>query len=393
MKHRWILAGCALLLLPFGVTADSLDEIKADLANCRTCSYRTLLQARVNYRLKMVQASQSMAANVMRSVPGTSSAARNVTSNAAGALTSNAGAGSGNPIPTSPAAQNAVLKGITAMAAYVSVYGTDDVNAAEVRLAVEQQFRDLGITVLGHTSPPSYPVFNLVIRDTASSKTATTPTYNPNAPAGFRNGTQTTTVPTVTYELSAELHRLAAGTNRDESFWKLTDNGESGQIGSVAIADEALKLTIGFVNAWSSVNAKLPPTTFKPKPAIVPGPPPETNHPEIVLLKETVQPLFQGATDSVFDVHESQRAAVQKRMTDLAAGGQKVLTCQYGPKNAQTTEGFTDYSFWYPAPPADVVKDILSAGAHPFMRLGLISVTKCPSIAAGAEQIFRQRFN
>jgi hypothetical protein len=173
MTFRWILAGCcALLLLPFGVTADSLDEIKADLVKCRNCQYRTLLEARLNYRLKMVQASEMSTAGNARSVPGTSSAARNVMAGAAGSLASNAGAGSGGPIPTASAAENAALRGQTAMSAYVSVYNTDDVNAAELRLSIEQQFRKLGINVLGHTAPPSYPVFNLVIRDSSSSKTS-----------------------------------------------------------------------------------------------------------------------------------------------------------------------------------------------------------------------------
>jgi len=395
-----MLAGCcALLLLPLTVTADSLDEIRADLASCGNCRYRTLLEARLNYRLKMVQAAQLTTAGVAGRVPGTSAVARNGMAGAAGSLTSNAGAGGGRPIPAAPAAENAALRGQTAMSAYVSVYDTSDVNAAELRLSIEQQLRELGINVLGHTAPPSYPVFNLVIRDTSSSKTSTSTTYDPTRPAGQRTQTRTVTTPTVTYDVSAELRRLVPGTTtastpiRDEPMWKISTKGEAGQIGSVAIADEALKLAIGFVNAWASVNPKLPPTVFRPKPAIVPGPPPETNHPEIVLLHETVQALSQGATDSIFDVHESQRAMVQKQMTDLAAAGQKVLTCQYGPRNARTPEGFKDYSFWYPAPPADVLKQMLSTYAHPFMRLGLVSVSKCPTTAAGAEQIFRQRFN
>ena len=400
VRFRWILVACfALLQLPVPVMADSLDEIKADLANCRTCRQRTLLEARLNYRLKMVQASEMTIAGVAGSVPGTSSGARRLMAGAAGSMASNAGAGSGNPIPTTSAAENAALRGQTAMSAYVSVYNTSDVNAAELRLSIEQQFRELGINVVGHTAPPSYPVFNLVIRDTSSSRTSTTSTYDPTRPVGQRSQTKTITVPTVVYEVSAELRRLVPGTTtannpiRDEAIWKVSAKGESGQIGSLAIADEALKLAIGFVDAWASVNPKLPATVFKPKPPITPGPPPETNHPEIVLLHETVQPLFQGATDSIYDVSDGQRPMVQKQITDLAAGGQKVLTCQYGPRNARTPEGFKDYSFWYPVPPPEILKYILSTYAHPFMRLGLISITTCPPTAAGAEQIFRQRFN
>src|SRR6476661_1882236 len=180
MTFRWILAVCcAVLLLPFAVAADSLDEIKADLANCGNCRYRTLLEARLNYRLKMVQASQLTTSGIVGSVPGTDSRMRTAMSGAAGSLMSNAGAGSGGPIPTSPATANAALKGQTAMSAYVSVYDTSDVNAAELRLSIEQQFRELGINVLGHTAPPSFPVFNLVIRDTSSSKTSTSTSYDP----------------------------------------------------------------------------------------------------------------------------------------------------------------------------------------------------------------------
>ena len=60
--------------------------------------------------------------------------------------------------------------------------------------------------------------------------------------------------------------------------------------------------------------------------------------------------------DSVYDVHASQRDMVEKQLSDLAAAGQKVLTCQYGPRQTQSTEGFKDYDFWYPAPPPDILK-------------------------------------
>src|SRR5690348_717963 len=119
---RWMLIGCfAFLQLPFAARADSLDEIKADLANCRNCTLRTLLEARLNYRLKMVQAAQLTTAGIAGSVPGTSSVARSGMATAAGAMTSRAGEG-GNPIPATSAAENAALRGQTAMSAYVSVY-------------------------------------------------------------------------------------------------------------------------------------------------------------------------------------------------------------------------------------------------------------------------------
>jgi hypothetical protein len=285
------------------------------------------------------------------------------------------------------------------MSAYVSVYGSADINAAEIRLSIEEQFRQLGINVLPHTSPPGYPVFNLTIKNGANFHSGSYTVTDTTKPLGQQQVTKGTTVETVTYELSAELRRLVPGTTtannpiRDEAIWKIADSGEVGQVTSIAIADEAVKMAIQFVDAWASVNPQRPPIAFKPRPPIVPGPPPQSNHPDIVLLHETIRTLFQGAIDSFYDVHPTQRDMVEKQFSDLADAGQKVIVCQYGPQHTQSTQGFTDYSFWYPAPPPDVLKYMLSAYGHPFMRLGLISVTKCPSAAAGAEQLFRQRFN
>jgi hypothetical protein len=397
-KNRWIVSGCFALALALPVRAfDTLDEIKASLANCKNCPHRTLLQARLHYRLKMIQQLEIGVGGIAGSVPGTSSGARQMMTGIAGSMASNAGGGVGGNVRAP--ADNTPLRGQTAMSAYVSVYGTGEVNAAEIRLSIEEQFRQLGINVLPHTAPPGFPVFNLTIKNAANSHAATTTEYDPNKPAGQRERTKSITVQTVTYEISAELRRLVPGTTtandpiRDEAIWKIAASGDVGQVASIAIADEAVKLAIHFVDAWASVNPQRPPIAFKPRPPLVPGPPPETNHPEIVLLHETIQALRRGAVDSVYDVHESQRDMVEKQLSDLAAAGQKVLTCQYGPRNTQSTQGFKDYDFWYPAPPPDILKYMLSTYGHPFMRLGLISLTKCPSTAAGAEQLFRQRFN
>jgi hypothetical protein len=397
-KNQWIVSGCFALALALPLRAlDALDEIKADLANCKNCPHRTLLQARLNYRLKMIQYAETGMAGIAGSVPGMDSRTRGAIAGISGTMVSNAGGGIGGNVRAP--SDNTPLRGQTSMSAYVSVYGTSEVNAAEIRLSIEEQFRQLGINVLPHTAPPGYPVFNLTIKNEAQSHNDTVKEYDPTKPAGQRDRTKTITVQTVGYEISAELRRLVPGTTtannpiRDETVWKIASSGDVGQVTSIAIADEAVKLAIHFVDAWASVNPKLPPLVFKPKPPIVPGPPPETNHPEIVLLHETIQPLRKGAVNSVYDVHESQRDIVEKQLSDLAAAGQKVLTCQYGPRQTQSTQGFKDYDFWYPAPPPDILKYMLSTYGHPFMRLGLISVTKCPPTAAGAEQLFRQRFN
>jgi hypothetical protein len=396
--NRWMIGGCFVLALTLPVRAfDALGEIKADLANCKNCPHRTLLQARLNYRLKMIQYAETGMAGMAGSVPGMNSGTRQAIAGISGSAASNAGSGMGGNVR--PPADNTPLRGQTSMSAYVSVYGTGEVNAAEIRLSIEEQFRQLGINVLPHTAPPGFPVFNLTIKNTVKSENRTYTVTDRSKPLGQQDQTKSALATIVTYEISAELRRLVPGTTtandpiRDEAIWKIASGGEVGGVASIAIADEAVKLAIYFVDAWASVNPQRPPVAFKPRPPIVPGPPPQSNHPDIVLLHETIREIFKGAVNSVYDVHESQRDMVEKQLSDLAAAGQKVVVCQYGPRQTQSTKDFTDYSFWYPSPPPDVLKYMLSTYGHPFMRLGLISVTKCPSTAAGAEQLFRQRFN
>jgi hypothetical protein len=394
---RWIVAGCFTWALASPVMAfDSLGEIKADLAKCSGCLHRNLLQARLNYRLKMIQAAEISMAGIAGRVPGTDTRMRGAVAGVAGNLAANAGInGSGAPAP-SRAAQEA-LRGQTAMSAYVSVYGTSEINPAEFRLSIRQRLRESAVT----SYPYSAPVIGFQLRRQGGHRFTSQDHHQirPYHAPGLRNQTKTTSVPTATYDVSAEFRRLVPGTTtannpiRDEALWKIASSGEVGQVAAIGIADEALKQAIQFVDSWASVNPRRPAITFKAKQPVTPGSPPQTNHPEIVLLHETVQPLFKGAVDSVYDVHQSQRDMVEKQLSSLAAGGQKVLTCQYGPRNAVTPVGFKDYSFWYPAPPSDLMKYMLSTFGHPFMRLGLISVTKCPSTAAGAELLFRQRFN
>ena len=396
--NRWIASGCFALALALPARAfDALDEIKADLANCKNCPHRTLLQARLNYRLKMIQYAETGMAGMAGSIPGMNSGTRQAIAGISGSAASNAGSGVGGNVRAP--ADNTPLRGQTAMSAYVSVYGTSEVNAAEIRLSIEEQFRQLGINVLPHTAPPGFPVFNLTIKNTVKSENRTYTVTDRSKPLGQQDQTKSALATIVTYEISAELRRLVPGTTtandpiRDEAIWKIASSGEVGGVASIAIADEAVKLAIHFADAWASVNPQRPPIAFKPRPPIVPGPPPQSNHPEIVLLHETIREIFKGAVNSVYDVHESQRDMVEKQLSDLAAAGQKVVVCQYGPRQTQSTQGFVDYSFWYPSPPPDVLKYMLSTYGHPFMRLGLISITKCPSTAAGAEQLFRQRFN
>ena len=305
---------------------------------------------------------------------------------------------------------NTPLRGQTAMSVYVSVSGTSEINPAEIRLSIEEQLRQLGINILPHTAPPGFPVFNLTIKEVVSSRTVTnhhtTDQFGKPLPLE-QQSTTTNTFVTVAFDLAAELRRLVPGTTtannpiQDQAIWKIAESGEVGGVASIGVADEALKLAIHFVDAWASVNRPGPPIAFKPRPPIVPGPPPQSNQQEVGLLHETIYALNQGPLDSLYNVHSSQRDMVEKQLSDLEDAGQQVLECQYGtpfPQNSieaarQGSYNNTDYSFWYPPTPPDILKDLLSTYGHPFMRLGLISLTKCPSTAAAAEQLFRLRLD
>jgi hypothetical protein len=407
--NQWIVTGYFALALTSPMRADTLDGIKASLGSCRNCLNRTLLQARLNYRLKMIQYAEAGTSGVAGSVPGMTAGARNAFAGITGSIVANAGAGvAGN---MRAPADNNPLRGQTAMSVYVSVSGTPEINAAELRLSIEEQFRQLGINVLPHTAPPGYPVFNLTIKEVITSKTVqnTTTNINPNKPLGQQEEKETLFVRLmpVGFELSAELRRLVPGTTtatnpiRDEAIWNIAENGKTEGVDSIAVADEALKLAIRFVDAWTSVNPQRPAITFKPRPPIVPGQPPQSNQQEIGLLHQAIYALNQAAVDSLYNVHSSQRDMVERQLANVEAAGQQVLECQYGrpfPQNSAEAYthppgGYTSYSFWYPSAPPDILKYILSAYGHPFMRLGLISLTKCPSTAAAAERLFRSRFD
>ena len=404
-KNQWIVSGCFALALASPMRADTLDELRASLANCKNCPDRPLLQARLNYRLKMIQYSETGVAGMAGSVPGMTAGARNAFAGISGAAARIAGSAiQGN---VRAPADNTPLRGQTAMSVYVSVYGTSEINPAEIRLSIEEQLRQLGINILPHTAPPVFPVFNLTIKEVLSTHTVgpTTHPVDPTQPFGRQFTTPGFTSMTVAFDLSADLRRLVPGTTtannpiQDEAIWKIAESGEVGGVASIGVADEALKLAIHFVDAWASVNRPGPPIAFKPRPPIVPGPPPQSNQQEIGLLHETIFALNQGAVDSLYNVHSSQRDMVEKQLSDLEDAGQQVLECQYGPPftqnsaKAYTQGGYTDYNFWYPPAPPDILKYILSTYGHPFMRLGLISLTKCPSTAAAAEQLSRLRLD
>src|SRR5437879_2788283 len=99
-KNRWIVNGCffVLALVSPMRAFDALDEIKADLANCKNCPHRTLLQARLNYRLKMIQYAETGMAGIAGSVPGMNSGTRQAIAGISGRVASNAGGGVGGNV-------------------------------------------------------------------------------------------------------------------------------------------------------------------------------------------------------------------------------------------------------------------------------------------------------
>ena len=73
----------------------------------------------------------------------------------------------------------------------------------------------------------------------------------------------------------------------------------------------------------------------------------------------------------------------------MAASGQEVISCEYGPSDPETGRGYVTYEFWYEDVP-DNIDELLSvageSGApHPVFRLGRNSISSCPeSRDAGA---------
>ena len=178
------------------------------------------------------------------------------------------------------------------------------------------------------------------------------------------------------------------------AIWKETVGGTVVPIRGWEIGDDALKLAIGFVQAWRAINGDHPPTSDKPNP---PSPPTAaataSSEPDQALYKATKNVVFRGVVGSVYDVPESQRAIVEQQLNDLAARKQLVISCAYGPSNPQTQLGFVTYNFWYPSAPDDILKLLTSTFSHPFMEEGRAAVTACPATRAMAKEKYQGRMN
>ena len=305
--------------------------------------------------------------------------------------------------PAPASAQDEALRGKTAMSVYVSVYGNSEMNGAELRLSLEQQLHDIGITVLPHGDPPNYPVLNLTI------KVETREVLRNVSP----NKTQRATV--VDYTNKLELRQLSPGRTpemrpiEDVAIWTAADPTKTiGQLGAWEIAGKALDLAIGFVNAWVRINGPHPATPDRPMPIANPNAPaPPSNEPGQPLRPASDQvdrcetragggcvvELSRGVIGSVEGMPNSQRPMVIQQIEDLKKRGQKVITCEYGPSNLQTNRGFAVFHFWYQAAPPDILKILTSAYQHPFMELGRVAVPACPTTRALASQIKGSRFN
>jgi hypothetical protein len=305
-----------------------------------------------------------------------------------------------------PAAEQGdeALRGKTAMSVYVSVYGNSEMNGAELRLSLEQQLHDIGITVLPHGDPPNYPVLNLTI------KVETREVLRRDTPTG-----PTRTATNIDYTNKLELRQLAPGRTpemrpiEDVAIWTRADPTKTiGPLGAWEIAGKALDLAIGFVNAWVRINGPHPATPDRPMPIANPNAPsPPSNEPGQPLRPSSDQvdkcetragggcvvELSRGVIGSVEGVPNSQRPMVIQQIEDLKKRDQKVITCEYGPSNPQTGTGFAVFNFWYQAAPPDILKLLTSTFLHPFMELGRVAVSACPATRALASQIKGSRFN
>jgi len=306
--------------------------------------------------------------------------------------------------PAPASAQDEALRGKTAMSVYVSVYGNSEMNGAELRLSLEQQLHDIGITVLPHGSPPNYPVLNLTI------KVETREVLRDRYPK--RSDTATV----VEYTNKLELRQLAPGRTpemrpiEDVAIWTKADPTKTiGPLGTLEIAGKALDLAIGFVHVWLGVNgSNHPATPDRPMPIPNPNAPsPPSNEPGQPLRPSSDQvdrcetragggcvvALSRGVIGSVEGMPNSQRPMVIQQIEDQKKRNQQVITCEYGPSNLQTNRGFAVFHFWYQSAPPDILKLLTSAFSHPFMELGRVAVSACPATRALASQVKGSRFN
>ena len=300
-------------------------------------------------------------------------------------------------------AQDEALRGKTAMSVYVSVYGDNEIYSPGIRLALEQQLHDIGITVLPHGDPPNYPVLNLTIKVETREVNRTL------------SNNRIQRVKVVDYTNKLELRQLAPGKTRemrpieDVAIWTKADPTKTiGPIDTWSIAGESLDLAIGFVNAWVRINGPHPATPDRPMPIANPNAPsPPSDEPGQPLRPSSDQvdkcetragggcvvALSRGVIGSVEGMPNSQRPMIIQQIEDLKKRNQLVITCEYGPSNLQTNRGFAVFNFWYQSAPPDILQLLTSAWPHPFMELGRVAVSACPATRALASQIKGSRFN
>jgi hypothetical protein len=302
------------------------------------------------------------------------------------------------------AQNNEALRGKMAMSVYVSVYGDNEINPVEFRLSLEQQLHDMGITVLPHADPPNFPVLNLTINVAAGTQRTTT-TWSDGR-------VQTADLPLSGYSSRIELRQLAPGRTaamrpvEDVAIWsKTTDAQTITSANAWKIPLEAMDLAIEFVKAWHVINgANHPATADKPMPLPNPNAPsPASAEGGQSLYADPscqtkagggcVNTIYQGVTDSFNAVPNALEEMVRKQLSDLQQRGQKVITCTYGPINAQAQTGYVTFSYWYQSAPPDILKMLTSAFPHPFMPLGRAAVSACPVTKALANVVFASRFN
>ena len=291
-------------------------------------------------------------------------------------------------------ADDSALRAKMAMSAYTSVYGvTKEVDAVAIRLALERQLHDLGITVLPHADPPNYPVLNLKIEAKQLQRTDTVR----SGPIGTPE--RRVQVLEVLYTNTIELRDRG-----DTLVWSKSGGSKTvPNLMAWTIADDALQLAIAFAQGWRAINGVHPPTPENAPVRIAPAP--AGSNPGAPLHADQLGacekraaggcaiPVSFAAVGQLYDLASSQRGLVQKQFAQLGAAGREVLTCEYGPTNRQTNRGFFVYKFWYKSVPPDILELLTSAYNHPLMELGRVAVDSCPANQTQADNIHAQRFN
>jgi hypothetical protein len=106
----------------------------------------------------------------------------------------------------------------------------------------------------------------------------------------------------------------------------------------------------------------------------------------VPLYEQRISPLYWGVIAG--NCVARPVAACNRVQQLISSGAYDVIECNYGPINSDGT-GYQDYVFWHSKVPDDPTSYDIPGDDPPFLMLGKLALSKCPSTAGQAEPIFQ----